>query len=164
MQNNGPNLKKNPNGHYFTYFWGPGMTPMIFYSAPPIKPRKDLEQFFDGYELSGRLHLQTDPFGQPTGIGFVEFVSEEEAERAKAEMNMQHMGTRYIQLMDARDRDLAYLSPSEGRPMAGKVLRLQGLPFSVSTQDLQNFFAGYGLSGRSHIQTDGFWAAGKKLN
>ena len=38
---------------------------------------EDLEQFFQGYGLSGRLQLQTDPVsGQPTGIAFVEFTSE----------------------------------------------------------------------------------------
>ena len=118
--------------------------------------RQDLEKFFEGYGLSGRMHLQADAYDKPTGIAFVEFASEVEAKRAKAERNMQHLGSRYIELLDARHGDLDHLTSNQGRPVMANVLRAQGLPFSASRQDLEKFFTGYGLSGRQHIQTDAF--------
>ena len=117
--------------------------------------RKDLEQFFAGYGLTGKVHLQADAFGQATGIGFVEFLSEGEAMRARADKHMQHMGNRYIELMEARPQDIdMYFAGS--RPPTGNVVRCQGLPFSASKKEFEEFFAGFGLTGRFHIQKDPF--------
>ena len=71
--------------------------------------RQEIEEFFAGCGLSGRLHIQADAFGQRTGIAIVEFASQADAQRAKSDLNMQHMGSRYIELLDARDRDLIVL-------------------------------------------------------
>ena len=137
-----------------------GMTAKVLRAQglPFSASRQEIEEFFAGYGLSGRLHIQADAFGQRTGIAIVEFASQADAQRAKSDLNMQHMGSRYIELLDARDRDLDCLALSNGhsRPTVGKVLRMQGLPFSASKQDIEQFFTGYGLSGRMHIQLDGF--------
>mmetsp|Transcript_28042 Transcript_28042/g.65858 ORF Transcript_28042/g.65858 Transcript_28042/m.65858 type:complete len:255 (+) Transcript_28042:57-821(+) len=66
----------------------------------------EIQQFFAGYGLTGRMHIQADAGGRPTGIGFVEFVSPEEAKRAYNEKNYQTIGTRYIELMEAYDKDI----------------------------------------------------------
>ena len=68
--------------------------------------RQDVQKFFTGYVLSGRIHLQTDSFGEFTGIAFVEFGSNSEAQRAFNQKNFQYMGSRYIELMEARDLDI----------------------------------------------------------
>ena len=66
----------------------------------------EISQFFNGYGLTGRMHIQADAGGRPTGIGFVEFVTPEEAKRAYNEKNYQTIGTRYIELMEAFDKDV----------------------------------------------------------
>ena len=66
----------------------------------------EIQQFFAGYGLTGRMHIQADAGGRPTGIGFVEFVTPEEAKRAYNEKNYQTIGTRYIELMEAFDKDV----------------------------------------------------------
>ena len=66
----------------------------------------EINQFFAGYGLTGRMHLQSDAGGRPTGIGFVEFVSAEEAKRAYNDKNYQTIGTRYIELMEAYEKDV----------------------------------------------------------
>jgi len=66
----------------------------------------EVRAFFTGYQMTGRIHLKMDDSGRPSGIGFVEFVSAEEAKRAYTEKNFQTIGTRYVELMEAMPRDI----------------------------------------------------------
>lgn len=89
--------------------------------------------------------------GRVTGEAYVIFTSEEEANRARSR-DKQSMGHRYIEVFPAIKADLyAALQPARPswRPRDFPVgsadmtcVRMRGLPFSITVDDILKFFHG----------------------
>ncbi|CAJ1399339.1 unnamed protein product [Effrenium voratum] len=106
--------------------------------------KEQVEQFFAGYGLSGRVHLKQDFSGRPSGEAFAEFVSTEEAVRAFNEKNFQMMGTRYIELMGASDNDVqTYLVGGGAGAKGGYGPMKGGCGKGPSPYDMMSSFFGY---------------------
>eukprot|EP00887_Chlorella_sp_A99_P001529 scaffold8.g1529.t1 len=88
--------------------------------------------------------------GKPTGEAYVSFKDAEEAQRALKERQHKHMGPRYIEIFEAVEADLVARSLSGGEAgpsLAGRVIRLRGLPFTSSAADVVEFFSGIEVVG-----------------
>ena len=117
--------------------------------------------FFEGFSVvENGVLLTTTPEGRSTGGGFVEFHSEEDCKEALTR-NMGQMGSRYIEVFPSTKSDMAkaaqrmldgtqqrsqYSQPEWAAVTDGSVLKLRGLPFSATDEDVQEFFAGFGVS------------------
>ncbi|PRW18353.1 G-rich sequence factor 1 [Chlorella sorokiniana] len=100
--------------------------------------------FFEGSGKAVAVHLSTKN-GKRSGEGYAEFETPEDAQKALAEKQHAHLSTRYIELFVAGEADLlAATSGGEGaRPtLRGHVVRLRGLPFNSTAQDVLAFFEG----------------------
>uniref|UniRef100_A0A8C9VJW4 G-rich RNA sequence binding factor 1 n=1 Tax=Scleropages formosus TaxID=113540 RepID=A0A8C9VJW4_SCLFO len=98
---------------------------------------EDIVHFFEGLSLDivgGGVTLVFDAHGRNTGIAYVEFASQEMADQA---------------LQKDRERIGMSDSDAEGLPKApeqlptnGGVVKIQGLPYSATEEDVIQFFAG----------------------
>ena len=85
------------------------------------------------------------PDGRPSGEAFVELASEEDVSKA-LEHNNEHMGKRYVEIFKATKGQLEW----EGRMAekvgggTGGVVRLRGLPYRCTEEDIRQFFQGLG--------------------
>lgn len=84
--------------------------------------------------------------GRPSGEAYVELSSDRDVENALAK-NQQHMGKRYIEVFRSSQSEMEFVlskdGPSSGGPGNGDgVVRLRGLPFSCSHEDISRFFSG----------------------
>jgi len=129
--------------------------------VPPPKP----------YELApDGVHLVLNSDGRSAGIAFVQFVDQRAASGALSACNGKMMGNRYIELFEStkkyngifsynllviltrhfayRDMESAlssqtsYKDPKSGSSGSGAVVRLRGLPWSATEDDVRDFFAG----------------------
>ncbi|CAN0153791.1 unnamed protein product, partial [Phaeothamnion confervicola] len=116
----------------------------------------DVRDFFRGYALAkDGAFVINGPDLRPSGEAFAVFQSEEEAHRAM-ERNRSKIGDRYIELFQCTKGDL-YAATARGAGPAppgfgGKAptvtcVKLRGLPFTVSEQDIFNFFVGLQVIG-----------------
>ena len=85
------------------------------------------------------------PDGRPSGEAFVELASEEDVSKALGHNN-EHMGKRYVEIFRATKGQLEW----EGRMAekvgggSGGVVRLRGLPYRCTEDDIRQFFQGLG--------------------
>lgn len=85
------------------------------------------------------------PDGRPSGEAFVELASEEDVSKALGH-NKEHLGRRYVEIFRATKGQLEW----EGRLAdkvgggTGGVVRLRGLPFKCTEDDIRQFFQGLG--------------------
>jgi len=77
--------------------------------------KEQVLEFFNGYGVTGRVHLKQDFSGRPSGEVFVEFASNDEAIRAFHDRNFQMMGNRYVELMGATDKDVQTYLDNNGK-------------------------------------------------
>lgn len=84
--------------------------------------------------------------GRPTGEGYAEFATPEEASGALREKQHGSLGSRYVELFAEVGADPERDPTSAGRPLPGglgnPVLRLRGLPFTATAQDVVDFLIG----------------------
>merc|ERR1719431_1211151 len=108
--------------------------------------------------------------GRFSGNAFVEFSSKEDSEKA-LEHNKEHIGKRYIEVELAEYSEMEWqckrLNPNhqQEQPDIGSVVRLRGLPYSATKQDIADFFLGldivpYGITitmnGEGRASGDGY--------
>lgn len=85
--------------------------------------------------------------GRPSGEAYVELSSESDVEQA-LNKNQQHMGKRYIEVFRSKASEMEYVLSKDGPGNAGmmgntdSVVRLRGLPFSCTHDDISSFFKG----------------------
>eukprot|EP01025_Chloroclados_australasicus_P056932 TRINITY_DN7089_c0_g1_i1.p1 TRINITY_DN7089_c0_g1~~TRINITY_DN7089_c0_g1_i1.p1 ORF type:complete len:490 (-),score=61.09 TRINITY_DN7089_c0_g1_i1:1865-3334(-) len=103
----------------------------------------DVRSFFDGFKLL-HVHLCRRN-GKTTGEAYVQLDSDEEGERARLQLDRQAMGRRYIEIFPAKEVELKKRRAWESQ-VTGYIVRMRGLPFNASHQDVQNFFMGIQLS------------------
>lgn len=98
----------------------------------------DIRAFFDGYTLAGVHMCQRG--GKPNGEAYVQFETEDEARQAREALHHAHMGSRYVEIFEAQEADLVARVTAGGPPsLAGAVVRLRGLPFASTAEDVLAF-------------------------
>ncbi|XP_057298137.1 heterogeneous nuclear ribonucleoprotein H3-like [Hydractinia symbiolongicarpus] len=110
---------------------------------------EEVVKFFSDVDIINReegVHFTYNNEGRPSGECFIEVTSPSDVERALAHDN-EHMGRRYIEVKEAKHSEMEWVvnrmsnSDSEVTSSDG-VIRLRGLPYGCSKQDIADFFAG----------------------
>ncbi|XP_032876186.1 G-rich sequence factor 1-like [Amblyraja radiata] len=93
----------------------------------------------------GGVHFLCNRAGKPSGEAIIELQSAEDVRKA-VEKHRKYLGQRYIEVFELSSSDVDFLLKrlhSGGKEMPdGSVVRLRGLPFSCSTEDIVRFFSG----------------------
>lgn len=130
-------------------------------SLPFDATQLDIIQFFEGLKLKPNgVQLVVRSDNKPTGEAFVDFENHEEAARAVREKDHkvfhEKFGDRYVRLIQVSRKEmqatLALRFGGEG------ILKVKGIPFKATAQDVRKFFTGYKIKpdGVSFIMhTDG---------
>lgn len=104
--------------------------------------QKQIREFFDGMNLV-RVQILYKPDGRPSGDGLVEFQDEDDFEKGMLR-DKENMGERYIEVIKTTgkemDRALGVVDPNQIRNTKNKVIRMKGLPYSATEQDVLDFF------------------------
>lgn len=83
--------------------------------------------------------------GRPSGEAYVEMETEEDIELA-CKKDREHMGHRYIEVFRAKRSEMEWVVKRSGQNMEHIMddgcVRLRGLPFGCSKEEIANFFAG----------------------
>ncbi|XP_061528335.1 G-rich sequence factor 1 isoform X1 [Phycodurus eques] len=107
---------------------------------------QDLVHFFSECRIrDGTLgvHMTVDHQGRPSGRAFVEMEHEEDVSKA-LEKHRQYLGPRYVEVYEVTNSDAeGILKKAALFPADTRVVRLRGLPFTCTEDDIVRFF--YGL-------------------
>lgn len=82
--------------------------------------------------------------GRPSGEAFVELCSAEDVDKALLHSH-EHMGRRYVEIFKANRGQMEWDCRKEDKVGAGEgsgVVRLRGLPYGCTEQQIENFFSG----------------------
>lgn len=106
---------------------------------------QDLLQFFSECRIRDGvkgIHLTVDKLGRPSGRAFIEMEHEEDVSKA-LEKHRQYLGPRYVEVYEVTNSDAeAILKKAVQLPVEDGVVRLRGLPFSCTEDDIVHFFSG----------------------
>ncbi|NWU85484.1 GRSF1 factor, partial [Onychorhynchus coronatus] len=108
---------------------------------------EDVLTFFDGCRIrngENGVHFLLNWDGRRRGDALIELESKADVQRA-LEKHLRYMGPRYVKVFEVHDSDVEGLMRSlrdESQAMNGGVVRLRGLPFSSTEEDIADFFAG----------------------
>lgn len=108
---------------------------------------QDLLQFFSECRIRDGLkgiHLTTNPItDKPTGQAFIELEHEDDVSKA-LEKDRQYLGPRYVEVYEVTNSDAETILKNivNNTTPSDCVVRLRGLPYSSSEQDIVNFFSG----------------------
>ncbi|XP_072401410.1 heterogeneous nuclear ribonucleoprotein H isoform X1 [Diabrotica undecimpunctata] len=107
----------------------------------------DILNFFDDCNVldgTDGVHMTTSREGRPSGEAFVEFETEDDLETA-LQKDRKHIGNRYIEVFKVNKAEMEWVvkrsGPSSGLNDDGCV-RLRGLPFGCSKEEIAQFFTG----------------------
>lgn len=90
------------------------------------------------------IHFTFGPDGRASGEAFVEVCSAEDVSKALGH-NREHLGGRYIEIFKAYQAQLDWeCRVTERVSGEGGVVRLRGLPYGCSDEDVRDFFSGLG--------------------
>lgn len=127
--------------------------------------REDVKDFFKDFVLADDVvHMTYTSSGRPSGEAFVEFANPEDSRAAMVKDKMT-LGSRYVELFPASREEMDE-AIAKGRPNSDDdqnepakhtgILRLRGLPYSATKEDITEFFSGFVLSEDSiHITFTG---------
>ncbi|KAK9887206.1 hypothetical protein WA026_021049 [Henosepilachna vigintioctopunctata] len=108
---------------------------------------EDILNFFgESNVLDGKdgVHMTSSREGRPSGEAYVELETSEDLEKA-LEKDRDHMGSRYIEVFKVEKSEMEWMvkrsGPSYGSNNDGCV-RLRGLPFGCSKEEIAQFFTG----------------------
>uniref|UniRef100_A0A3P8WZ67 Uncharacterized LOC103397816 n=1 Tax=Cynoglossus semilaevis TaxID=244447 RepID=A0A3P8WZ67_CYNSE len=109
---------------------------------------EEIMHFFSDCRIRGGLdgiHLTLDRRGRPSGRGFIEMEDEEDVSRA-LEKHRQYIGERYVEVYEVTNGDAEAMLNRPLKPAAdSRVVRLRGLPFSCTEDDIVQFFRGLNI-------------------
>ncbi|XP_014233919.1 heterogeneous nuclear ribonucleoprotein F-like isoform X1 [Trichogramma pretiosum] len=103
--------------------------------------------FGDCRILNGKngVHMTMSREGRPSGEAFIEMESEADIEAA-CKKDRDHMGHRYIEVFKAKRGEMEYVIKRSGynleNAMDDGCVRLRGLPFGCSKEEIAQFFSG----------------------
>ena len=90
------------------------------------------------------IHFTFGPDGRASGEAFVEVCTAEDVGKALGH-NREHLGGRYIEIFKAYQAQLDWeCRVTERVSGEGGVVRLRGLPYGCSDEDVRDFFSGLG--------------------
>lgn len=93
------------------------------------------------------VHFTFGHDGRPSGEAFVELVAEDDVSKALAH-NHEHIGKRYVEIFRASRGQMEWDCRMEekvgGGSGSGGVVRLRGLPYKCTEDDVRKFFSGLG--------------------
>jgi len=118
----------------------------------------EVVQFFNNCTIAGGdggVHFTTNREGRPSGECFIELSTEEDVTEA-LKMDHQNMGKRYVEVFECSVKDMEFAVGGKTGGPTGKaeewgggdtfgddgVVRLRGLPFEASKEDIADFFGG----------------------
>ncbi|XP_029115462.1 heterogeneous nuclear ribonucleoprotein F-like [Scleropages formosus] len=106
--------------------------------------------FFSECKIHGGvngIHMIHNKHGQPSGKAFIELQCKEDVRRALRK-NMHYLGHRYVEVQEVTDSDAENIvKASVQLPAADGVVKLRGLPFSCTVEDIVHFFEGLDIVG-----------------
>lgn len=102
----------------------------------------DLKKFFSACSIAS-VYLAQGQDGRSNGEAFLE-IEDEESFDAGLKMNKEHIGKRYIEVFESDRQEMDYQMKKYTQSSSGAegVIRLRGLPFSCTKDDITNFFKG----------------------
>lgn len=111
----------------------------------------DILKFFDDVNIVGGtsgIHLTFTREGRPTGEGYIELSNEQDVENALKKHN-EHLGPRYIEVFRSKKSEMEWMVKRSG-PSSNSTastddqcfIRLRGLPFGCSKEEIAQFFTG----------------------
>jgi hypothetical protein len=105
---------------------------------------RDVAKFFEPIRLKN-IVIDYDPKGKPTGNAFVEFNNINDYESG-LQLNMKHMGRRYIELLPTNKDDMIDARRGVPLPIVTETpktycVNITGLPATVQNRDLTNYFS-----------------------
>ncbi|XP_053547819.1 heterogeneous nuclear ribonucleoprotein H3 [Bombina bombina] len=110
--------------------------------------REEVLEFFsecDVAEGTAGVHFTTSKEGRPSGEAFVILESEEDLKKA-LEKDRKYMGHRYIEVFKSNSTEMEWVlkhnSGSDIEPDSDGTVRLRGLPFGCSKEEIVQFFSG----------------------
>eukprot|EP00013_Stygamoeba_regulata_P004937 CAMPEP_0177634854 /NCGR_PEP_ID=MMETSP0447-20121125/3585_1 /TAXON_ID=0 /ORGANISM="Stygamoeba regulata, Strain BSH-02190019" /LENGTH=408 /DNA_ID=CAMNT_0019136593 /DNA_START=30 /DNA_END=1257 /DNA_ORIENTATION=+ len=138
--------------------------PIIRMRGLPFKATvDDIREFFTGIDLpESGVTIVHGPDGRSTGEAFASFDTVEQAQDAMKRHN-EKMGTRYIELFRSSPTELSSYDSGQGGAKATRVqenlrmqmeeagveesfVRMRGLPFSATEEDVVQFFQGLDIT------------------
>lgn len=111
----------------------------------------DILSFLKGVSVKNDekgIHFSFGIDGRVSGEAYVEVCGEDDVERALCH-NREHLGGRYIEIFRASLSQFEWdcrRSSSGAGVGSGGVVRLRGLPYGCSKEDIRDFFQGLGVS------------------
>jgi len=116
--------------------------------------KKDVSDFFKDCSIKpDGIHFMQDPNGRPSGDCYVEFESAGDIDKGKAH-NKEKLGTRYLELKQTTYSELKWLlSRKEGGAYDPNdaYVKLVGLPYTATNDDIIKFFEGFTIAKDSII-------------
>ncbi|GFY76188.1 heterogeneous nuclear ribonucleoprotein H [Trichonephila inaurata madagascariensis] len=110
--------------------------------------KDDIVNFFEGCKLkngANGIHLTMSREGRPSGEAYVEFETPEDANKG-LEKNNEHLGSRYIEVFRSKENEMEWALRRcglDGEEAFGDAcVRLRGLPFGCSKEEIAQFFTG----------------------
>ncbi|XP_031569430.1 heterogeneous nuclear ribonucleoprotein H3-like isoform X2 [Actinia tenebrosa] len=109
--------------------------------------QEDVYKFFSDCNIIGGqngVHFTFAVDGRPSGECFIELASEGDLNTA-LEKNNQHMGKRYIEVFRSKAEEMDWVIKRMGPPQdkdLESVVRLRGLPYGCSKEEIAQFFTG----------------------
>ncbi len=105
----------------------------------------EILEFFRGLDPLPDVYMCLNSQGRPTGEAYVQFASAAGCQGA-IKKDHQNLGRRYVEvyLSNATEREKAKArsQPWQAVSAASRVVRLRGLPFSASENDIRSFLSG----------------------
>ncbi|XP_015520931.1 heterogeneous nuclear ribonucleoprotein H [Neodiprion pinetum] len=108
----------------------------------------EILKFFNDCSIShgkAGIHMTMSREGRPSGEAYIEMDTEEDIEKA-CKRDRDHMGHRYIEVFKAKRGEMEWVVKRSGlnleNAMDDGCVRLRGLPFGCSKEEIAQFFAG----------------------
>ncbi|CAL1292283.1 unnamed protein product [Larinioides sclopetarius] len=115
--------------------------------------KEEIQKFFNGVNIKSGLegiHMTLSREGRPSGEAYVEVEKEEDLTKALEKHN-DHMGHRYIEVFKSKKSEMDWVIKRSGAHQEDSLndgcVRLRGLPFGCSKEEISQFFSGGYYSG-----------------
>lgn len=120
---------------------------------PWASTEEDVVTFLAEYEVSSsQVVMGVDPTGRASGEAFVTLSSEELVQRVMVEKQHQSIGNRYVEIFVSSQAELsgvhnvaASRQAMDAQESRDLVVRMRGLPYQASEEDVLGFWNGYSV-------------------
>ncbi|XP_072321962.1 heterogeneous nuclear ribonucleoprotein H3 [Eucyclogobius newberryi] len=106
---------------------------------------EEVASFFSDCNIEGQVCFTYSKEGRPSGEAFIELSTAEDFKNALAK-DRKYMGHRYIEVFKSNRSEMHWVlkrcGPADYDSCSGCLLRLRGLPFGCSKEEIVQFFSG----------------------